>query len=89
MTYFANQLDWAVSFARYYEVSIFDTLPYIHEFLAEGYIDSHTYYLNLAMILIFNVVAAAVTMDLPLKIPSRDLKFANFFRKNQSSDGWK
>ena len=51
MTYFANQLDWAVSFARYYEVSIFDTLPYIHEFLAEGYIDSHTYYLNLAMIL--------------------------------------
>ena len=67
MTYFANQLDWAVSFARYYEVSIFDTLPYIHEFLAEGYIDSHTYYLNLAMILIFNVVAAAVTIGSALK----------------------
>ena len=67
MTYFANQLDWAVSFARYYEVSIFDALPYIHDFVAEGYIDSHTYYLNLAMILIFNVVAAAITIGSALK----------------------
>ncbi len=56
MTFFANQLDWAVSFQRYYGLSIFDTLPYIHEFLAEGYIDSYTYYFNLAFVFIFNAI---------------------------------
>lgn len=68
MTFFANQLDWSVSFQRYYGLSIFDTLPYIHEFLAEGYIDSYTYYFNLAFVFIFNVIAAAVTINSLLKL---------------------
>lgn len=68
MTFFANQLDWAVSFQRYYGLSIFDTLPYIHEFLAEGYIDSYTYYFNLAFVFIFNAIAAAVTINSLLKL---------------------
>lgn len=68
MTFFANQLDWAVSFQRYYGLSIFDTLPYIHEFLAEGYIDSYTYYFNLAFVFIFNAIGAAVTINSLLKL---------------------
>lgn len=68
MTFFANQLDWSVSFQRYYGLSIFDTLPYIHEFLAEGYIDSYTYYFNLAFVFIFNAIGAAVTINSLLKL---------------------
>lgn len=60
MTFIANQLDWAIALANFYGVSIFDTLPHVHELLAEGYIDSGTYYLNLVLVYLFSGIASVV-----------------------------
>ena len=60
MTFIANQLDWAIALANFYGVSVFDTLPHVHELLAEGYIDSGTYYLNLVLVYLFSGIASVV-----------------------------
>ena len=53
-----NQLDWAASFRTILQVSIFDTLPYIREFLLK--VTSIVILITwTAPITIFNVVAAA------------------------------
>ncbi len=59
MTYIANQLDWAFSAAIAYKVSIFETFPYINDLLTEGIIDSTTYFINLVLIYLTTVLAAA------------------------------
>lgn len=67
MTYFANQLDWAFTAARAYEVSVFDTLPIVNDLLAEGYIDATVYMTNLVMIYIFTVLSAGYMIFVELK----------------------
>lgn len=67
MTYFANQLDWTITAARAYEVSIFDTFPYIHDLVAEGYIDESVYNTNLVLIFLTTILSAAYMIWSALK----------------------
>ncbi|MGQ7461383.1 hypothetical protein ACTGZQ_02360 [Streptococcus suis] len=70
MTYLANQLDWAFSAATAYEVSVFETFPYVNDLLAEGIIDSTTYFINLVLIYLTTVIAAVVMIVNALKTES-------------------
>ncbi|MGT2711250.1 hypothetical protein [Streptococcus oriscaviae] len=67
MTYFANQLDWAFTVARYYEISVFDTLPYINDLVAEGIIDNSVYVTNLVLIYASTVISALAMIITTLK----------------------
>lgn len=67
MTYIANQLDWAFAAATAYEVSVFETFPYVNDLLAEGLIDSSTYFFNLVLIYLTTVIAAVVMIVNALK----------------------
>ncbi len=62
MPYIANQLDWAFTAATVYQVSVFDTFPYINDLLAEGIIDSTVYATNLVLVYLTTVIAAIVVM---------------------------
>ena len=62
MTYFANQLDWAISIIRVYDVSIFDAFLAVNSLVAEGIIETSSYIMNLVMVYIFTVIAAIVVI---------------------------
>lgn len=62
MTYFANQLNWAVAVSRYFEVSVFDVFPDVNYLVSEGYIDSSAYYTNMVMLFLFTLVTAVIVI---------------------------
>lgn len=59
MVYLANQIDWAISAASFYETDVFTAFRAIPYLVADDYIEASTYYGNLAMVYIFTVVGAA------------------------------
>lgn len=71
MTYFAHQLSYGIAVANYYQVSIFETLPYINQLVDEGYIDQTIYHTDLILLFIFTLIAAAYMIFKALKQHSR------------------
>lgn len=67
MTFFANQLDWSFTIARYFDVSVFEVLPVVHELVADGSIDSSVYIQNLLLIYLTTIISAGVMIWTSLK----------------------
>lgn len=62
MTYFANELDWAILVARYVEVDIITAFQGLSELKANDYIDMSSYSTNLFMLFAFTLITAGVTI---------------------------
>lgn len=60
MTYLANQLNWAIPIASYYQVSIFEVLRELPNLVKEGYIDNSQYYRELILVFAFTLVSAII-----------------------------
>lgn len=58
MTYLANQLNWAIPIANYYQVSIFEVLRELPKLVKEGLIDNSHYYRELFLVYAFTIVSA-------------------------------
>ena len=58
MTYLANQLNWAIPIANYYQVSIFEVLRELPKLVKDGSIDNSHYYRELFLVYAFTIVSA-------------------------------
>lgn len=58
MTYFANQLDWAISVAEVYEAGVIESFRTIGYLLEIGYIEGTAYWGNLVMLYLFTLLGA-------------------------------
>ncbi|MGT2666125.1 hypothetical protein ACVRYP_02210 [Streptococcus rifensis] len=67
MTYFANELDWAISIANYFQVDIFTAFQGIPVLKADGTIDRSIYFTNLGMLAVFTLITSVATILNALK----------------------
>lgn len=62
MTYLANQLNWAIPISSYYNLSFFEVLREVPNLVKEGIIDNSIYYKQLALLYLFTIVSAVLTI---------------------------
>lgn len=76
MTFFGNNLDWAIDIAQYYEVNIISAFKGVIPLLQEGYLEAGTYYYNLVLLYVFTAVGAVPTVAGALKERKEEGQFA-------------
>lgn len=62
MTYFANELDWALLVARFAEVDLFTAFQGLPELKAQEYIDMSDYSTNLFLLFASTLITAGITI---------------------------
>ena len=62
MTYMGNKLDWAVSAASVFEISLLEAFRAIDYFLDEGVIEASAYWVNLFLLYLFTLLGAVPTI---------------------------
>lgn len=62
MIFLANQIDWSIAAAQFYEVDFFTAFRAMMDLIAEGYVDMGDYIGGLAQVYLFAVVGAVPTI---------------------------
>lgn len=85
MTYVGDRLDWAISVAKYFEVSFTDAYQAIPYLIEEDVIESGDYIANLLQLYLFTLLGAVPTIINSLK--SRKLAKVTYRMRDQRTSG--
>lgn len=85
MTYVGDRLDWAISAAKYFEVSLTDAYRAIPYLIQEEVIESGDYIANLLQLYLFTLIGAVPTIINSLK--SRKLAKVTYRMRDQRTAG--